>query len=173
MPGLDPVACLAVGVAVAVAEPRIAVDTGAIRALPRAMADALSAQLASAPLVGVSLSLIAAKAVGGPLPTAGGIALTFLKDLAIGGTLGAALGFAIAALRRRLTDAPAEAALSFATPFAAAAVGDVLGLNPIAVLIAAGLVLAWRSVDRETGSRSPRRRRGCWCATFGRRWRRY
>ena len=151
LPGLDPVACMAIGVAAAVAEPRIAVETGLIRRFPRAMSDGLSAGIASAPLVGVSLSLIAAKAVGGPLPGLGEIALTFGKDVLLGGAVGCAIGYALSALRARLDNPPAEAALSIATPFAAAAVGEGIGVSPIAPLIAAGVVLAWRSVDRRTG----------------------
>lgn len=44
-----------------------------------------------------------------------------------------------------------EVTLSLATPFAAAMLGEWLGISPIAVLIPAALTVSWRSVDRATG----------------------
>ncbi|WP_426954744.1 hypothetical protein [Muricoccus radiodurans] len=151
LPGLDPVACMAIGVAAAIAEPRLLTETGLSRHLPRTLSDGLSAQLATAPLIGVSLSLLVAKSVGGPAPGLQTIAWTLARDASLGAAAGVALGLAMAALRRRLDHPPTEAALSVATPFAAAAIGEGMGISPIAVLIAAGLTIAARHTDPATG----------------------
>ncbi|MBP0444643.1 cation:proton antiporter [Roseomonas sp. SSH11] len=148
MPGLDPVACMAIGVAAAVAEPRVLLESGLHQRLPPALTESLSAQLASAPLLGVSLSIFTAKSVGGPFPGLAAIAETLIYDLTIGCAAGVALGLAMAALRKRLDNPATETALSLATPFAAAALGEAVSASPIAPLIAAGLTLVWiRSRD--------------------------
>ncbi|HEY8610031.1 MAG TPA: cation:proton antiporter [Roseomonas sp.] len=148
LPGLDPVACMAIGVAAAVAEPRVLTESGLSNRLPPALSEALSAQLASAPLIGVSLSIFTAKSVGGPFPGLPAIAGTLAYDIAVGGAAGLALGLATATLRRHLDAPRTEATISLATPFAAAMIGDWLGASPIAVLIAAGLMIAARRLGK-------------------------
>ncbi|MFH5923368.1 cation:proton antiporter [Roseomonas xinghualingensis] len=143
LPGLDPVACMAIGVAAAIAEPRVLTESGLDKRLPPALGEALSAQLASAPLLGVSLSIFTAKSVGGPFPGLPAIAGTLAYDVFAGAGVGIALGFAMAHLRRRLDAPQAETALSLATPFAAAMIGEAIGASPIGPLIGAGLVIAW------------------------------
>ncbi|WP_424136318.1 cation:proton antiporter [Roseomonas chloroacetimidivorans] len=152
LPGLDPVACMAIGVAAAVAEPRVLAESGLDKRMPQAISDAFSAQLASAPLLGVSLSIFTARSVGGPFPGLPAIAATLAYDTVIGTAAGIALGYAFATLRRRLNAPQAETALSLATPFAASALGEWIGASPIGPLIGAGLVIAWcHAQDERTG----------------------
>ncbi|WP_159347818.1 cation:proton antiporter domain-containing protein [Roseomonas harenae] len=152
LPGLDPVACMAIGVAAAIAEPRVLTESGLDKRLPPTLTEAMSAQLASAPLIGVSLSIFTAKSVGGPFPGFTAISATLAYDTIVGGAVGIALGYAMAALRRRLDAPQAETALSLATPFAAAALGEAIGASPIGPLIGAGLVIAWcHAKDEKSG----------------------
>jgi CPA1 family monovalent cation:H+ antiporter len=138
---LDPIACMAIGVAAAVAEPRVLSESGLSNRLPPALTESLTAQLASAPLLGVSLSIWTAKQVGNPFPGLLPIAKTLAYDLTAGCAAGIALGLAMAALRKKLDNPATETALSLATPFAAAALGEAIVASPIAPLIAAGLTL--------------------------------
>lgn len=151
LPGLDPVACMAIGVAAAIAEPRVLTETGLDKRLPPALTESLSAQLVSAPLLGVSLSIFTAKQVGGPFPGLPAIAQTLAYDTAAGLPAGIALGFAMAALRRRLDNPRTETALSLATPFAACMIGELIGTSPIAPLIGAGVTMAYIHTNERTG----------------------
>lgn len=151
LPGLDPVACMAIGVAAAIAEPRVLLETGLNKRMPPAISEAMSAQLVSAPLLGVSLSIFTAKQVGGPFPGFTAIAQTLAYDTVIGGAAGIALGFAMAALRRRLNNPRTETALSLATPFAAGALGEAIGASPVAPLIGAGVTMAYIHTNKTTG----------------------
>lgn len=151
LPGLDPVACLLIGVCASIGDTRVPQETGHARHLPRALTDAYSGQAVSARLIVVSLYMLVRGAVGGPPPDLAAALLRLGTDLLGGGLTGVAVGLLAVELRRRIGAATVEVAISFATPFLGTALATAAGLSVAVVVVVAALTVSARSVDRRTG----------------------
>lgn len=151
LPGLDPVACLLLGVCAAIGDTRLPQETGHQRTLPRVLTDAFAGQAVSARLFVVTLFMLAHGAVGGPLPGFGAVVARFGTDLAGGGLIGLAVGCGAVWLRRRIGPAAVEVAISLSLPFLAAALAQAAGVSVAVTVVAAALAVSTLSVDRRTG----------------------
>jgi NhaP-type Na+/H+ or K+/H+ antiporter len=151
LPGLDPVACLLVGVAVSIGDTRLPQETGHHRHLPRALTDAFAGQAVSARLVVVTLYMLARTAIGGPPPGPAAVLARLALDLTIGSALGLAVGLVAVEFRRRVGPATADVAVSVTTPFLAAVLANVAGVSVAVVIVVAALTISARAVDRRTG----------------------
>ncbi|MCB4825510.1 cation:proton antiporter domain-containing protein [Roseicella aerolata] len=151
LPGLDPVACLLIGVCAGIGDTRLPQETGQAQHLPRALTDAYAGQAVSARLLVVSLYLLAREAVGGPPPEVGAALQRIGTDLLGGGLLGAAVGLFAVEFRRRIGAASVEVAISAATPFLAAILAGAAGVSVAVTIVVAALTVVARAVDRRTG----------------------
>ncbi|MBX9815968.1 MAG: hypothetical protein A4S12_02285 [Proteobacteria bacterium SG_bin5] len=140
------------GILASVSDTRLADELGHADKVPRRIAEILEAQSVVAPVLLLSAFLIISKAAGGAPPSAETVLRTLLADWLGGAVLGLALGFAVLRLRGALDTAPIETALSFATPFAAAAAAQLLGIAVVTPIIVAALVINRGGIDRRTGA---------------------